>query len=391
MSIQISQGNNARMPGSVEISKTRNSSTNISIQAHSRLLSPKGGGALSQVTEGELAAFLANDFKQLGLGKSKKPPQKTETPKTRRTASDEQEVESLALEFAEEMPDFLDQHRTRNFLDDLSEMLSSEDDSYDENALIELASRHYSDVSYQHSALKLARKYLRDKVKAQKLLLLAGAEEKLLEEKGTEIKAGRCAHAVSKKFPTLGSPQELADFYRNQILGTRNPKDIFLAAISNGGEKQFDDNLDFFLEALGRDIAQSSHSIDPAALKTMVNDIYLVIAVGNVRKFLAKGIAQVEHLSGEEVCLSSIELLKRIIDYSQNGTAASENMDNLAIEAGLRALASRVYFYKEIVDILAMIPDRFFYPNESSRELLQSTAQQILDFVTEEEEKEEEE
>lgn len=162
----------------------------------------------------------------------------------------------------------------------LREHIKDEDDS---DTILEKIKQFYEDVSLQDEALEFLDETttgdLNEKVKE--------AKEKLEQQSGREIRAGRNIATQAREFATkgLGSPTALRDIYRDITGNPREPRVLFDELSSRFRYAELKKVMDFLFHSLGQDLKSKGPSIPKAFLARLMSQTRTLQAILGVYNF----------------------------------------------------------------------------------------------------------
>ncbi len=165
----------------------------------------------------------------------------------------------------------------------------------------QLVGEHFKDASDQYEALEHAAVQLQKEGGQEELLAkLTAAKGKLMEQAGPAIRAGLNIAADVLRYAGQGSEgtEALRTLYRFSILGGQSVTSISTSIMDRYGPAQFTQTLEFLLRAAGSDLDGKimGSSLEKPQLKSAIDDIYHVQALGNTFKSLGDLLQKTQQL-----------------------------------------------------------------------------------------------
>jgi type III secretion protein W len=224
--------------------------------------------------------------------------------------------------------------------------------------ILELTRQMYKDPTNQHAALS----YLKDNLEKTDLseeevaALSRGLEAAISELEGTEgraIKAGYNTAGIEAPGLNL-APNSLRLFYRDTVIDFENYEKTFSNLMQKFGPEEFPKAVSYLISALGSDMAALKPSGEPAALKEVMDGLYMVESLCTLYREASGLIKRAEEHHGlKEVKVK--DLLEPLLRYTKAPAPSSRQIgadmrflvsDNCLCDAeltqGVRELARRM-------------------------------------------------
>ncbi len=243
------------------------------------------------------------------------------------------------------------------------------------------------DVSHQYVALSFARDLLEGKSGFENLKSkIDDLIDDLYETNGPEIRAGLNVTETATEFSRddLFDVQALRDFYRDTVLQYEGITETFKSIVEKYGGEKFDETLDFLLRAIGSDLHSQGPSTSTAELKKIVDDLYQVEVLGTIHKNCEKVLDKLETVFNISAGETSTRLTEKVLNLREKHHVQQEDFIELVNRVGIVDQKARVYFMRELKNIISLIPLKV-YENQHARFRLMDAAQGALDVVIEEE------
>lgn len=206
---------------------------------------------------------------------SKRLNQASDAKKAKKSGTSDQQMKDTAQKYEKKNPEL-----KQKILMLLREHIKDGDDS---DTILEKLKQFYEDVSLQDEALEFLEETttgdLNDKVKE--------AKEKLEQQSGREIRAGRNIATQAREFATkgLGSPTALRDMYRDITGNPREPRALFNELSDRFRYAELKKVMDFLFHSLGQDLKSKGPSIPKAFLSRLMSQTRTLQAILGVYNF----------------------------------------------------------------------------------------------------------
>ncbi len=318
---------------------------------------------------------------------------KNQQMKAAATGTGDEDLQQLAVEASQDLPDFDEDGRAQKFFQELLEILqgaAGANEEVDDKTLFDLTKEHFDDPSYRYGALKFAEEALRGRnADPSQIRRLAEARDNYMASDRQNIQAGLNTMRVTPEFTRqgMGSPSTMADFYRERILGNEKPRDTFNAVMRQYGKERFEPTIQFLIKALGADLQASESSISPEKLRSLIEDIYQLEVLGNIKRFLDVAVTSTNKSYQVEIPYDSFDLLNEAFNLIDSDWPDVGTLTNLLDRSGLSETEARIYLMNNLAKYLRLIPLKFF-KDPSSRDGFMGVIQQALDIESEREDEE---
>jgi type III secretion protein W len=208
-----------------------------------------------------------------------------------------------------------------------------------------------------------------------------------METHAPEIRAGLNVTGVALEFSEtgLGTAQELRDFYRDTVLQYEGLKETFDSIAKNFDMKDFMGAVHYLIKAVGNDLQSKGSSISPAELKRLLDDLYRVESLGNLYCGCAGLIDTMNRGFQVRVPLSPQDMLDGILALKDEKWLTETHVLKLVEKVGTSDLEARIYFLRNMRELVRLMPLKLF-SDEESRFNLVGKMQQALDTLIEQEE-----
>jgi type III secretion protein W len=240
-----------------------------------------------KVKELDVQSMLANSAEEASFAAS----EKVEKKLSERKAGSKEAMRASGTELAEKyvnmMADAQGGRKLHEFLDAMKKMGEAATDA----DIRQLLGEHFKDPSDQFAALSFAEESLtREGGNEQLLATIKTLKAQLLKDAGAAIRSGLniAADVMAYAKQGLEGADALRDMYRFAVLGGHTIAAVYTAIMERYGPRQFSQSLDFLLRAAGSDLESKvmGSSLDPAQLKTAIDDIFHVQSLGNLHRAL---------------------------------------------------------------------------------------------------------
>ena len=291
-----------------------------------------------------------------------------------------------ALEaWAAMMPDMPGRERIDKFVQNLRRMMRAGVPP-DAAGLLKDLARESTDPSHQFAMLDILEQMLGPGDESLKTLIQM-ARERLMAEKGAEVKAGiNLAKEVNARATTPEQMQDLRDMYRGEVIGFTKPQDCFRSILASRGPEGIKSAIEFLIAGCGADLASSSPSMEAAALGRILTDLQCVQVLQTVLDALTALGMRMDKQFGEKCLLSGEQMTGRVVDLTEQAFVVSSSIAALIGDCGMKKLLARMDFARELTSLFRKLSPRLF-AKEGDRQRLVEAAQEHLDeIITEENE-----
>ena len=259
----------------------------------------------------------------------------------------------------------------------------------DPQELMKELARGSTDPSHQYAMLDVlehafseGEQALQDLVRQTKTLHM--------QANGPEIRAGiNLAQEVNTRASTPEEMQTLRDMYRGEVIGFSSPQECFRSLLASRGAGGLTDAINFLIAGCGADIQSANPSKSVEELGRILTDLGCVQTLQTVLDKCAALSARMPLQFGEPCLLSGEQLTGRVVDLTEQAFVTASGIASLLGDCGMRKLLARMDFTRELTRLFRQLSPRLF-PREDDRRRLVDAAQEHLDGLIMEEEKEEE-
>ena len=267
-----------------------------------------------------------------------------------------------------------------------------------------------SDVSHQFAALDILEEMLEGRPEeaeqaagAQKgsgeqarrpedaaaLALVRQARASLEKTDGAAIRVGiNLAEALKQSGEPPERLQQMRDLYRSEILGFTTPQECYRSLVARG-DGSLSKALDFLLQSCQVDMEAATPSTPPEELRRIILDLQCV----NVLRFVVErfdrlGVRMANEFQ-QPLNLTGETITGRVLDLTELNFIDAQAMAQFAGECGVAKLLAKLDFMRESSAIFRSLSGRLFRDDESRLRMLDA-AQEYLDELVREDEKERE-
>lgn len=255
----------------------------------------------------------------------------------------------------------------------------------------------YPDLSLADEALD----YLVETSSADLLSRIREAKERLNQQFGREVRAGRNIAEQARAFSSegLGSPTALRDLYRDITGNPREATTLFSELSDTFSFDKLETAINFLLHSMGTDLKAKGPSIARAELHRLMTEARNLLAILWVYRFF-KGrmdlIGSAFERLGKLLALRiTFELLAKLfIELLKERYPSMDKVLQMAARLGLSAeLAAQMIIFTQMRDAVRGVAPKLFRSDQHRHDVLMSyieALEELEDRLEEEEEKEEE-
>lgn len=233
------------------------------------------------------------------------------------------------------------------------------------------------------------------------LKALVGAKEKLNQERGREVIAGKNMGELAREFSKegLGSPTSLRDLYRDVTGTPREPIKLFEELTEQFPYTKLKPAISFLLHSLGQDMKSKGPSIARPELQRLLDETRSLQGILGIFRFFQSRMRLIgREFASYQLILPprlDFELLsKAFVKIVAERYMNPDKLRQIAKALGIsEELAAQLIIYTQMRDALKQIAPRYFRNLQHREELtkvLLDTLEEIEDELEEEEEKEKE-
>lgn len=240
-----------------------------------------------RVEVADVASSAADAAEEMSFAAS----EKVEKKLSERKSGSKEALKTSATELAEKYVNMMGESQSGKRLHEFLDALKNKGGGMSESELRQFVGEQFKDASDQFAALSFAEEVLAKEGGHEELRTkIASVKAQLLADAGPAIRAGLniAADIMAYSRQGLEGAQGLRDLYRFSILGGQSIVSIYTGIMERYGPAQFNQSLEFLLRASGSDLDGKAlgSSLEPAQLKTAIDDIYHVQALGNAFRSL---------------------------------------------------------------------------------------------------------
>lgn len=340
-----------------------------------------------RVTVVDEQSSLANAAEEMSFAAA----EKVEKKLAERKAGSKEALRASAAELAERYVNQTGESQSARKLHEFLDALKNLGANLTEAQLRQFVGEKFGDPTEQFAALSFAEEALAKEGGHEELRAkIANVKAQLLSEAGPAIRSGLniAADVLAYSRQGLAGAQNLRDLYRFSILGGQSITSIYTAIMSRYGEAQFAQSLEFLLRASGSDLEGKAlgSSLEPTQLKSAIDDIFHVQALGNTYRSLNELLNKTGLLFGlwpagaaRPGSYSAHDLMKEILQMTAQRWTDPESFLRLATAAGINPLVARIYFLTQLRERVRLLPLKLFFASPETREKLLEALQTSLD------------
>jgi type III secretion protein W len=296
-------------------------------------------------------------------------------------------MKSSALERAEfylkRLPDLGRPEKLQQFLEHVKKQ-----GAMSPRRLMEEAGKFFKDISHQYAGLSFAKEMIEQEGGQEELSAsLKGALDECLKAHGPEIKAGLNMSEIARDFSEqgLGKVQGLRDFYRDMVLKYEGFNETYRSILERYGESGFIQAKDFLIKAVGADLQSQGPSVSPVELKRVIDDLYQLEALGNLHRDCSALLEKLGKGFGIKSEITPQDLMGRIMALKEEQWITGNSIEGIVQSVGIRDIETRIYFLRELKNLVRDIPLKV-YGDTESREKFLDAVQEAMDKAIESEE-----
>ncbi|OCQ54611.1 Outer membrane protein YopN [Photorhabdus australis subsp. thailandensis] len=293
------------------------------------------------------------------------------------------EIEALVGEYLQKVPDLERQQKIKALISHLN---SSQLTNISQlQAYLESFS---GEVSEQFYALSQARDALAGRPEARAMLTLIEQElSRLAQEQGIAIELGAriMPDATVAARNGIGNLQALRNIYRDAVMDYQGLSAAWRDIQSNFKNSPLKEVTGFIMKALVADLESQPRNIESAKLQCVMDDmkkLRLVNTVSAKVELLYKNVVK-----GESKSYGSSDLMGDVISLIEKRWANVRDVEMLGNALELQDSETQIYFFRELKQLIRLIPVEVFSDEEQRQNLLNS-CQLVLDTAIEREEDE---
>lgn len=248
------------------------------------------------------------------------------------------------------------------------------------------------DVTHQFAALEIAREHFEATGASSELLALLDEAKGEFEKTDTarDVRAGfAAAEVASEKAATLETdPAKVRDAYRAMLRENQNMGQLFDSLSKFDMLKEFNEVVETFMTAAGRDLASTGPSTDANFLHGLITELSKLKKMQTMFEGVKDLVRTTERLfaASERGQLQTVDVASALLNFVSKA-AVSPN-DARALLARLRAsVASKLAYANGVFNLHGEIPDDVM-PSISARQQQRQTLKQLLEELVAEEERE---
>ncbi|MBO4318207.1 MAG: type III secretion system gatekeeper subunit SctW [Mailhella sp.] len=274
-----------------------------------------------------------------------------------------------------------------------SEQMSSLRDSLrtreDSRRALDKAREYFPDPSDAWAALLDIREQLRNEgVDPEILQDIDDAVSDLERQEGPAIRAGVQGALSAKGFEDLGSVDGMRDLYRETVCSFTSVNEVFEHVQQKYGE-DFDRSMDFLFAALSADIASDQPSMGISHLESVYGSLGKVRLTQSAYRLCSSMLDRWENVHGvkpQEGGLTSMELLKTIINFKDIRFLGGMHIDPLLQKAHAPDIEHEVLFLQELMNTSRDFPSELFDGDQGRMKVLDAVQEAVDKAIEREDE-----
>lgn len=221
--------------------------------------------------------------------------------------------------------------------------------------------------------------------------LLRATRGSLLEERGSEIRAGiNLATEVNARATTPEEMGALRDLYRSEILGFTSPQDCFRSILAQRGPGSLSAAIEFLRAGCGADLSCAEPSRDPIALRRILLDLQCVQVLQTVLDTMQSLSVRMNREFGIMLNRDSEAMTGTIVSFTERGHVQEGELAAFESECGVKELLARMDFARELLGIFRKLSPRLFDLEDDRLRLIEVAEEHLDGIISEESEGEEE-
>lgn len=265
----------------INVTRQNNSSANVQSQLGSELLQANRGERYGRsVDVVNKNSDLSDIQEEIGNAVGKFADKKTlGQAKLRQGAGVNIEALKRIADYYDKLPDMPRDAELRDLVGKLQgfEDLMQRGESASEDDILEALSQFDGDVTHQYEALQTTRRYFEETGASDEFLALLESAGRYFDDPDIQrdVQAGyTIGPSASAAAPTLEtSPAALRDTYREMLRGDKPMGQLFDLLSGFNLRQKFDETIDVFLKAAGRELANSSSQADPVLIGHLTREL----------------------------------------------------------------------------------------------------------------------
>ena len=261
----------------------------------------------------------------------------------------------------------------------------------DAAGLLRMLGEGSGDPSHQFAMLDVMERTLGED-EAELRDLFAQTKEKLMQEKGSAVRAGlNLAQEVNVRAKTPQEMQGLRDLYRGEVLGFRSPQDCFRSLLASRGAGRLAEAIDFLVKGCGVDLQSPSPSQDAVALRRILTDLQCVEVLRTVLDQMEGLAAKMQSQFGEKCLMDGERLTGQIVDFTEAPFVNAGDIASFVSSCGITKLLAQLYFCTTLSGVFRALSPRLFGEEGDRFRLIDATQEHLDGLVSLQEEAEERE
>lgn len=221
--------------------------------------------------------------------------------------------------------------------------------------------------------------------------LLTATRGRLMAERGSEIRAGiNLATEVNARSTTPEEMATLRNLYRSEILGFTSPQDCFRSILAQRGPGALSDAIEFLRAGCGVDLSSAEPSMDPVALRRVLQDLQCVQVLQTVLDTMEGLRGRMQKEFGLVLQRDGEAMTGKIIGFTERSHVQADELASFEAECGIRELLARMDFARELVAVFRRLSSRLFDLEDDRLHLIETAEEHLDGIISEENEQDEE-
>ena len=272
------------------------------------------------------------------------------------------------------LPDMPDRQKLEQLMRHLRQAAQS-GNLPDAGGLRDLLAGLSKDPSHQFAMLDILEQALGPEEEGLRTLLTR-TRESLLQERGSEIRAGiNLASEVNARATTPEEMNALRGLYRSEILGFTSPQDCFRSILASRGAGALKAAIEFLRAGCGADLASEAPSRDPVALRRVLGDLQCVQVLQTVLETLEALSVRMGREFGLKLLMDGEAMTGQVLGFTEKSGVYPDELAAFEKACGIDPLLARMDFARELLGIFRKLSPRLFELEDDRLRLIDRIAQ----------------
>ncbi len=288
------------------------------------------------------------------------------------------------------LPDMPDRQKLEQLMRHLRQAAQS-GNLPDAGGLRDLLAGLSKDPSHQFAMLDILEQALGPEEEGLRTLLTR-TRESLLQERGSEIRAGiNLASEVNARATTPEEMNALRGLYRSEILGFTSPQDCFRSILASRGAGALKAAIEFLRAGCGADLASEAPSRDPVALRRVLGDLQCVQVLQTVLETLEALSVRMGREFGLKLLMDGEAMTGQVLGFTEKSGVYPDELAAFEKACGIDPLLARMDFARELLGIFRKLSPRLFELEDDRLRLIEAAEEHLDGIISEENAEEDEE